>query len=112
MGGAIIHVIYEILRIIGKLNKCFSSDEIIDKYKELKKKKGYFKKLIKAFRRNGRGENLLTLEDDKRLKKWLREHTYTKPVFWFDKCKEKDSFKLKKNSERRLKHERKRKGFG
>lgn len=109
-GGSIIHVIYDILKRLNKVNSCFSSEKIVREYNKRKKYR-YIEKIIRVFRRRGRGKYLKTLEDKKLLKKWLNKHTNFKPVFWFKKCKKKNLFKLMKKSIKRLEHEREKKGL-
>lgn len=103
--GAIIHIIYEVLKTNNMLDKCFNSEYIFNNYTKIKNKDI----LIERFHKR-KGNNIKTFEEKGKIYRWLYKHT-TKPnnkyVYWFEKCNEKKgSFKLKKGSTSRLECER------
>ncbi len=93
--GAIILIIYYILRKSGNLHGKFEAEFLHNKYMEYIKDDKHIrtiKFLIKEYKKHSHGEEK-TLENKDKLRNWLYLHTYNKEILWFDE--EDGKFKLK-----------------
>ena len=101
--GAIIHIIYEILKTNNMLDKCFNSEYIFNNYTKIKNKDILIEKFHKR-----KGNNIKTLEEKKST--FINKHTTklnNEYVYWFEKCNEKKgSFRLNQDLISRLENER------
>ena len=101
--GAIIHIIYEILKRRSKEQEYFSPSEIVEEYKKLKED-ACIKEITEKFRKQGKGDCIKTLLDKNELGKWLAKHTDHKEIKWF--IRNNRGFKLKEEHINRLKKSR------
>ena len=88
-GGAIAHIIYEILRRTNNLKSYFTAEFIVNEYKKLQDEE-CIKKIKKEFKKHG---TLSTLQDKNKLRRWLYIHTYRKNRLYFEKSGNKYRFK-------------------
>ena len=94
--GAIIRIIFYILRLDGKTEDYFDSSYISNRYNELLKQSSHrniIKDIINKSKKHSGKNNIKTLEEKSLLQQWLNKHTNIKLIFWFDKSNNK--FKLK-----------------
>lgn len=94
--GAIIRIIFYILRLDRKINEYFESGYIVNRYNKLLKESlnaTIIKEIIKKFGKIGAKKKIKTLENKILLQQWLNKHTNIKEIFWFIKSGNK--FKLK-----------------
>jgi hypothetical protein len=95
--GAIIRIIFYILRLKGKTNDYFDANYIFDQYNKILKSPSHgktIKSFIKKFKKHGNKKRILTLEKRGKLRNWLYKHTKIKRIFWFEYSK--NRFRLKK----------------
>ena len=95
--GAIIRIIFYILRLKRKTNDYFDADYISDQYNKILKSPSHRKRIksfIKKFKKHGNKKRILTLEKRRELQNWLYKHTKIKRIFWFEYSK--NGFRLKK----------------
>ena len=94
--GAIIRIIFYILKLDGKVKNYFAPCYISKRYKQLLKKSPHgenIKEIIKEFKKHGCKNRIQILEEELQLRQWLNKHTNNKSIFWFDKSN--GNFKLK-----------------
>jgi hypothetical protein len=97
--GAIIRIIFYILKLDRKIDNYFTPSYLSDRYNKLLQKSPHaekIKEIIKAFKKHSGKKRIKTLEEESQLRQWLNKHTNIKPIFWF--IKSNDTFKLKTES--------------
>ena len=101
--GAIIHIIYDILKVNDNVDKCFNTKFIYDNYINLENKE----KIIKIFFKRKTYNYIKTFNCKKTIYSWIYLHINKKEIFWFKKCNKRGYFELKLDLTARLEKERK-----
>ena len=93
--GAIIWIIYYILKLDNQTNHCFTPGFISEQYNELLKEFTHKKAIanLLEFKKHGDKKQMTTLEEGAKLRVWLNKHTDRKGITWFEK--QSGNYKLK-----------------
>lgn len=86
--GAIIRIIFYILRHDGRENQDFDSSDIFLSYKNLLKDPCHedkIKEIIKKFKKRRDKMEIKTLQKEASLRGWLNKHVDGKEIFWFER---------------------------
>ncbi len=93
--GAIIRIIYYILKSNNQTDQYFTPDFISEQYKEVLKEPTHKRAIanLLEFKKHGDKKQMMTLEEGAKLRVWLNKHIDRKGITWFEK--QSGNFKLK-----------------
>ena len=86
--GAIIRIIFYILRHDGREKEDFDSSDILLRYKDLLKEPYHgdnIKEIIRKFKKRRYKMEIKTLQKESSLRGWLNKHVDIKEIFWFER---------------------------
>ena len=86
--GAIIRIVFYILRHEGRENRAFDSSDIFLNYKNLLKDPCHgnkIKEIIIKFKKRRDKMGIKTLQKESSLRGWLNMHVDSKEIFWFER---------------------------